>query len=42
MEAIRGNVSQVGRFRYSVEMAFVVEQKVGGFRQGMISPLGRE
>ena len=42
MEAIRGNVSQAGRFGYSlVEMAFVVEQGVGGFRQGVISPLGR-
>ena len=42
VEAIRGNVSQAGRFGYSlVEMAFVVEQVVGGFGQGVISPLGR-
>ena len=42
MEAIRGNVSQAGRFGYSlVEMAFVVEQVVGGFGQGVISPPGR-
>ena len=32
----------MGHFGYSgVEMAFVVEQGVGGFGQGVISPLGR-
>ena len=39
VDAIRGKVSQAGRFGYSlVEMAFVVEQGVGGFGQGVISP----
>ena len=37
METIR--VSQVGCLGYSlVEIAFVVEQVVGGFGQGVISP----
>ena len=32
----------MGCFGYSlVEMAFVVKQGVGGFGQGVISPLGR-
>ena len=32
----------MGCFGYSlVEMAFVVEQEVGGFGQGVVSPLGR-
>ena len=42
MGAIRETFSQAGCLGYSlVEMAFVVQHGVGGFRQGVVSPLGR-